>query len=208
MSNSLNHGAPGQHPTRQRLIDVTIRLLDNHRPEDITITMVIADGLVSKGAFYHHFNEFEEVIEEALAARFISDIDQALDEFTKLMESATTREELIDLLRSKIEWTENDDERVNIRIERIRTLGKVLNNDRFYKVMSKQQSKTTNQLVEMIESLKSKGLIREGVSARVFATFIQAYTFGRVIDDISVEKVNRAEWNEFLISVYKNYLFE
>jgi len=206
--NLLDHSAPGKHPTRKRLIDVTIRLLDNHRPEDVTIIMVISESLVSKGAFYHHFNEFEEVIEEALASRVISDIDQAIGEFTQLIESATSKEELLNHLRSKVEWSERDNERVNIRLERIRTLGKVLNNERFFKVMSQQQSKTTNRLVEMIDLLKRKGLIKESVSPRVFATFLQTYTFGRFIDHISTEPVDRDEWNEFLITTFRNYLFD
>jgi AcrR family transcriptional regulator len=207
-NHAFEGSADNSHPTRSRLIRNTMDLLDKHRPEEITITMVIELSKVSKGAFYHHFREFEEIIEEALAARFVHDVATAIGDFTSLIGSAKSKEELITLLKLKTQWTDADDARAKVRLERIQTLGRIQNNERFRKIISAHQANLTNQIIGVIEDLKARGIVKGSVSSRVFATFVQAYSLGRVIDDISEEPVDKNEWNEFLNSTYQNYLFD
>jgi hypothetical protein len=40
------------------------------------------------------------------------------------------------------------------------------------------------------------------------AVFIQAYTLGRVVDDISTEKVDPQKWNDLIGKIIVNHMFD
>ncbi|MFZ9750906.1 MAG: TetR/AcrR family transcriptional regulator, partial [Candidatus Nanopelagicales bacterium] len=63
------------HPTRQKLIETTVSLLDTLRPAEITVEMILQQSGISKGSLYHHFEDVEELFEAAEISRFILSVD-------------------------------------------------------------------------------------------------------------------------------------
>ena len=54
-----------QHPNAQRLLDVTIELLDSTPLEQISLATVLELSGVSNGSLYHHFDDFRDLVEQA-----------------------------------------------------------------------------------------------------------------------------------------------
>jgi hypothetical protein len=52
--------------------------------------------------------------------------------------------------------------------------------------------------------VKNKGLFRSDVHAQVLATFIQAYTLGKLVNDYNPTAVSEDEWNQFIMNIVDN----
>jgi hypothetical protein len=66
----------------------------------------------------------------------------------------------------------------------------------------------TNALQDLIDEAKRRGWIRTDIDAMATAVFIQAYTLGRVVDDISTEKVDPQKWNDLINKIIVNHMFD
>jgi AcrR family transcriptional regulator len=53
-------------PTRDRIIQATIDLLSNEPPATVSVQQIAQHAGVTKGAFYHHFDSKQAVLDEAL----------------------------------------------------------------------------------------------------------------------------------------------
>jgi AcrR family transcriptional regulator len=195
------------HPTRQKLIETTVALLDELRPNEITVDMILQQSGISKGSLYHHFEDVEELFEAAEIARFIVSVDQAVFKLQAAIEIATTPEELAETIRASTRSTQRAI-LSPVRLERARTLGRTLGNERFLKALGREQQRATYAIADIIEIAKSKGLIKENVNPQVFAVFIQAYSLGRVVDDITYDPISEEDWNQMINELVINYLIK
>ncbi len=78
---ALNYSSSGltaPHPTRQKLIETTAALMDQLRPSEIIVEMILQHCGISKGSLYHHFEDVEELFEAAEISRFITSVDDAV----------------------------------------------------------------------------------------------------------------------------------
>jgi len=60
----------------------------------------------------------------------------------------------------------------------------------------------------LIERAKERGWVKPSVDPMAMAVFIQAYTLGRVVDDISPDKVDPEKWTELIDDVVVQILFD
>lgn len=181
------------HPTRERLIQTMVELLDEERPERITADMVLANSGVSKGSLYHHFEDFEELLEAALVQRFSASVDASIDTITAVLLSASNRDEFFSRLNAVTTETQ-DPTRSERRFERARAAGLAGSNERFRKVLGAEQQRLTDALTDIFREAQNREWIAAEVDPHALGVFIQAYTLGRVIDDISPNKVDPHAW--------------
>ncbi len=93
-------------------------------------------------------------------------------------------------------------------MERARTLGRTLGNERFRKALGREQQRATYAIADIIQIAKDKGLVKDGVEPHVFAVFIQAYSLGRAVDDITYNPILEQDWNEMINQIVINYLIK
>jgi hypothetical protein len=74
-------------------------------------------------------------------------------------------------------------------------------NERFRALLSVEQERLTNTLVDAVEVAKEKGWIRKDLDSRAIAVFLQAYTLGRAVDDVAITKVEPEAWNTLIRAV-------
>lgn len=195
------------HPTRQKLIETTVSLLDTLRPAEITVEMILQQSGISKGSLYHHFEDVEELFEAAEISRFILSVDQAVEKLQAAIEVATTPEELAETIRQSTRSTQRPG-LAPLRLERARTLGRTLGNERFRKALGREQQRATYAIADIIQTAKSKGLIKEHVNPQAFAVFIQAYSLGRAVDDITYDPISEPDWGNMINEIVINYLIK
>lgn len=181
------------HPTRERLIQTMADLLDEERPERITADMVLAKSGVSKGSLYHHFADFEELLEAALVQRFSSSVDESVENISDVLHKATSREEFFQALGAVTADTQSP-ERSDRRYERARAVGLAGSNERFRVVLGLEQQRLTDAFTDIFREAQHRGWIQPDIDPHALAVFIQAYTLGRIVDDIAPNKVDPTAW--------------
>lgn len=192
--------AKTSHPTRDRLIETMVELLDGSDPEHITADQVLSASGVSKGSLYHHFEDFEDLLEAALIARFSVNVDVTIDALSNIIASVNSREEAIAALRELNVYNQAQS-RSNFRLERARAAGLTYSSPRFHEALGVEQQRLTDAFTDLFKETQNKGWMSTTLDARAAAVFIQAYTVGRVVDDIAPEKVDPEAWINLVMTV-------
>ncbi|MDH6207036.1 TetR/AcrR family transcriptional regulator [Aurantimicrobium minutum] len=192
--------AKSSHPTRDRLIETMAELLDGSDPEHITADQVLTASGVSKGSLYHHFEDFEDLLEAALIARFSVNVDATIDALAQILATVGSRDDLLKALR-KLNIYNQDQARSSFRLERARAAGLTYSSPRFHEALGAEQKRLTDAFTDLFIEAQNKGWMSENVDAHAAAVFVQAYTVGRVVDDIAPEKVDPAAWIDLVMHV-------
>jgi AcrR family transcriptional regulator len=188
------------HPTRDRLIATMVELLDGSDPEHITAEQVLTVSGVSKGSLYHHFDDFENLLEAALIARFSVNVDATIDALSQLLGTVNSREDLLAALRVINTYNQAQD-RASFRLERARAAGLTYSSPRFHTALGLEQQRLTEAFTDLFIEAQNKGWMSAEIDARAAAVFVQAYTVGRVVDDISPDKVDPDAWINLVMNV-------
>jgi AcrR family transcriptional regulator len=191
------------HPTKRLLVETLAALLETKRPSEILADEVLERSGVSKGSMYHHFEDLQELVETAQIFRYSKWIDGSIDFLTTYVATARTKKELRDSLY-KLTVVTQSDERKDARAERAQALAACFNNPRMAKRMGEETQRLTDSIADITEEVKHKGLFRADVHAQALATFIQAYTLGKLVNDYNPTKVNEDDWNQFIMAIVDN----
>jgi AcrR family transcriptional regulator len=54
------------HPTKVALLEVVKGMVAEYGADGFTVEMVLAESGISRGSLYHHFEDFPDLVEEAL----------------------------------------------------------------------------------------------------------------------------------------------
>jgi len=192
--------AKTSHPTRDRLIETMVELLDGSDPEHITADQVLSASGVSKGSLYHHFEDFEDLLEAALIARFSVNVDVTIDTMSKILATVNSRDEMLEALRELNVYNQAQS-RSSYRLERARAAGLTYSSPRFHEALGAEQERLTEAFIDLFKEAQNKGWMSTDIDARAAAVFVQAYTVGRVVDDIAPEKVDPDAWISLIMVV-------
>jgi AcrR family transcriptional regulator len=187
----------GEHPTRALLVDLAVGQLENRLPEEITIDSIVAASGLTKGAIYHHFSDFGELIEAALVVRFTRFVDESIVSLTEMASSARSREEILAGMAAVTAATQRPD-RKPIRFARAHVLTLASRNPRLAETLDAEQLRLTDALANLIASAQQRGWFSADFDPRAAAVMIQAYTLGRIVDDITTRPVDPAEWERLI----------
>jgi AcrR family transcriptional regulator len=193
------------HPTRLLLLDTTVGLLDQVPPEELTSDQVLAESGVSRGSLYHHFEDFPELIAAAQVVRFSRFVDRSIAALTDALERATDVGSFLVGLRQVTEATQAP-ERSDLRLERAGVIASAGSDERMRRMLGVEQARLTDALTELIHEAQERGLYRKDFDARACAVLIQAYTLGRIVDDIVDDPVDPDAWNDLIMKVISQVL--
>jgi AcrR family transcriptional regulator len=185
------------HPTRERLIDTMISLLDQKAPEQINVDEVLSVSGISKGSLYHHFEDFSDLLEVAYLRRFAAYVDLSSEAIAEVIATSTSRDEMLTGLRAITRRTQAPD-LASVRLERLRAIGLAGGNDRFRARLAVEQQRLTDALADLVREAQVKGWFRSDFPPHVVAVFVQAYTLGLVLDEITESPVDNDEWVAFI----------
>lgn len=194
------------HPTKQRLIDVTVALLDEKHPQEIQVDEILETSGISKGSLYHHFVDLQELLEVALTVRYSRYVDMSI----AFMSSELMVKSKEDLYKGLVRLTEltQDPTRAKYRFERARALAFAEGNPRFAKMLGEEQARLTSALADIIRDVQSKHLVTIKHDPEVVATYIQSYTLGIVINDITTNPVGIAPWRDLINDIAKTVFLD
>lgn len=181
------------HPTREKLIVETLVMIDEMPYEDLSAGELLRRTGISKGSLYHHFEDYSELLEAAYLRRFFMFVEAAVAAIEHAVNTSASKSEFYGQLR-ELTRASQARARSGHRFERARLLGKAERNDRFRESLGRMQQLQTDAFTVAIEKAQLKGWVRSDVQARTLAVFIQAYSFGRIVDDITSTQMDDDDW--------------
>jgi AcrR family transcriptional regulator len=194
-----------QNETRQNLIKATSDLMDLHAIEDISATMVLERAGASKSSMYHFFEDFSDLLEETYVVRFGETVRTSILVIEKIIAKSNTKEEFFVALDRLTEATQ-DRKLAPIRFSRARELARSERHEKFQKSLGALQQKLTDSLTLAFETAQEKGFLNKNFEARTGAVFIQAYTLGRIVDDVTTTHMNDDDWEKLIGRIAREVL--
>lgn len=193
------------HETKMQLMRATSDLMDEMSFEEISAAMVLERTGASKSSMYHFFEDFNDLLEETFLQRFALSVHTSDREIKEIIRTSSSSEEF---LRSLEKVTKASQARKNsaTRFQRARMLARSERNERFRISLGEIQQQLTDSLTQAFESAQDKGFLNRDFEARTGAVFIQAYTLGRVVDDITVNQMNDKDWEKLISRIAREVL--
>ena len=191
--------------TRQNLIKATSELMDLHAIEDISASMILERAGASKSSMYHFFEDFGDLLDETYVVRFGENVRVSIVVIEKIIARSTTKEEFFVAL-DRLTASTQDRGLASLRFSRARELARSERNEKFQKSLGKLQQQLTDSLTSAFQTAQDKGFLNKDFEARTGAVFIQAYTLGRIVDDITENQMNDADWQKLIGRIAREVL--
>lgn len=188
------------HPTREHLIDVTVQLIGEVGLENVDINEILRRAELTSGALYHHFRDLAELLDAAVTRRFPVGVLENLEQIRVALESATTLEEYQTAMRAVTAASQAPENRSR-RKERAHYLALALSSDTLRETIAEQQREITERFAEVLAEVQRRGWLRRDLDPRAVAVFVQAYTLGRIIDDVNPDPIEPDAWNYVINTV-------
>jgi AcrR family transcriptional regulator len=181
------------HPTKVKITAAAVALLDDRDVTDITVDEVLTIAGVTKGAMYHHFEDYAEVLESAMITRFAAGVDWSIQMLEQAFQAPVRDEDFLAQI-ADITRLVHAPERASVRLERARTLALSQHHPRLRSALAAEQQRLTDTITELLTTAQGRGLIDPKIDPHAGAVFIQAFALGRVVDDISERPVDPESW--------------
>ncbi len=195
------------HPTRLQIIEVAAEVLKKAGIGGFHVDDVLAATGLTRGAVYHHFDGVDDLVESALLAIFTEGVGANIALVQDLMTSASTAAEFrAGVLHANAIYTHNTALR-EVRILRAQALGATADASRMAAALAHAQQRLTDAYVAMITEAQQRGWVRAEISPEALAVFIQAYSFGVILDDVSERHITPEAWAQIIGEFFNNTVF-
>lgn len=185
------------HPTKGLLQETAINLIDEFGPQGFTVETLLETSKISKGSLYHHYHDFSDVIEQAQVARFSRYVDQDIMLLVGLLKSATSREDLESKFAMIVQGAGLPGRDAS-RADRAAILGMARHSKKLANGLAIEQQRVTDVLTDIAREMQERGWINKDLDAAVVATFVQAYSMGFVLNDITASPISIERWSSFI----------
>jgi AcrR family transcriptional regulator len=174
-----------------------VTLMDEHPLSAIQVDDVLRESNISKGSLYHHFENFDDLVESSLIARFAASVDASIALVGAAVQDAKTAEDFISRLMGVTTFTQGS-ERSKFRLERARVIGLSVNSPKLRADLEIEQDRLTSAMADVVREGQEKGWVSKSFEAKTLAVFMQAYTIGRIIDDVASndQHIDSEDWND------------
>lgn len=194
------------HPTKTLLIETAVGLIDEFGPQGFTVDVLLETSKISKGSLYHHFENFDDVIEQAQVTRFARSVDVDINQLTMLLKAANSREDLYERL-SDVVKNATLPERRTVRLNRSQIIGHANHSVKYARALAVEQQRLTDAFTDLIREFQERGWADSTIDPVAGATFLQAYTLGFVLNDITQNPISDEAWQKFILNMLRKAFF-
>jgi len=200
--------APRRKPQPDEVISIAIDLISAHGEAGLRIEDVVRRAGISTSSLYAHFGDRDGVVAAALSRMYEDFVQESVGGIRAILEQSHTREELREALRSATAFTQ-DLARTTPRLDRAGVIAGTRGRPTYAKALTAAQTRLNDEVADLIELGTRRGLTAPRYPARTIATFIQAYTFGRVLAHFDGKRPRdeQQQWNAIVTDVVEMMLF-
>jgi len=185
------------HPTKLALLECAAELLETHQPEEITVDLICKTSGIALGSLYHHHHDLPTLLDNALIFRFARYIDRSIEWLNQTLNESTNKAEFFLGLKRITRGTQARD-LMKARRERAGILYRAGSNQDFRNRLGEEQQRLTDELTDIMTSAQAKGWVNQSIDAKAGAVMIQAYTLGRIVDDLTPSPMDDEKWIELI----------
>lgn len=193
------------HATRVRLLEVATRIIDERGIDAVEIDEVVATAGVTTGALYHHFGSVNGLLVDAVVSLYAANVDENVRAFQSILEDCLSVDEVRRRL-AQITRATQDPSRRAVRLHRARVLSQTVAEPDLAERIDTEQRRLTDALTETVVEAQARGWFRADLDPRAIAVFVQAYTLGRIIDDVTTERMSEDAWLTLIDHVIDGFL--
>ncbi len=172
-------------------------MLEEHSEKDVTAAEILRRTGIARGSLYHFWDTIADLIEEAYLVRYSRYVEKSGGVIKQLLEDCKTKEEFFAGLSRVTELTQDPKRSAN-RYERARILGMTQNNPKFRKALGHVQRSLTDLFTEQFTEVQKRGWFNKDFDPRAAAVLIQAYTLGKIVDDVVDNQMDALAWNALI----------
>lgn len=195
------------HPTRIKIIAAASELMKKKGVAEFHIDDLLAATELTRGAVYHHFENVGDVIEATLLAIYTEGVEENINQVRQVLATATTFDEFRKgVVRSNRYFIENKKLRL-VRKLRAHAMAATATSSQLSKAISLKQDDITSEYISVIVEAQAHGWVRPDLDSSALAVFIQAYSFGIIVDDISQTKTDIDSLARIIESFYENCVY-
>lgn len=195
-----------EHPTRTLIVSVASEVLKEHGPEGFRVDEVLERTGLTRGAIYHHFENVDDLMQSALLVTYSQGVEVNVQLVRQVLGSATTFEQFRDgILDANRQYVTNVD---LVRVRRLRAYAMANAVNQLAEPLAVEQQRLTDEYVAAITTAQNKGWVKRSIDAMALAVFIQAYSFGVIVDDISQTHLDPDQWAKHIEHYFDTAVFE
>ena len=193
------------HPTKVHLTEAAATLIDEFGSQGFTVEQLLEKSNISKGSLYHHFEDFHDVIMQAQVLRFARNVEKDIAALTNVLLASTSREDMFGRL-DLISRATHDPARSGRRADRIEILAGARHSEKMKNALAPTQSRLTGAIADLVREMKAKQFISEDLDPAAVAVFIQAYSLGLIVNDVSDQPIDLDEWHAMISRMTRGLL--
>ena len=193
------------HPTKVHLTEAAATLIDELGSQGFTVEQLLDKSNISKGSLYHHFEDFHDVIMQAQVLRFARYVEEDIAALANVLLASKSREDLFGRL-DQISRATHDPARSVRRADRIEILAGARHSEKMKNALGPTQARLTGAIADIVRELKAKEFISENLDPGAVAVFIQAYSLGLIVNDVSNEPIDLEEWHAMISRMTRGLL--
>ena len=201
----LNRGVRDTHPTKVHLTEAAATLIDELGSQGFTVEQLLEKSNISKGSLYHHFEDFHDVIMQAQVLRFARYVEEDIAALTNVLLASTSREDMFGRL-DQISRATHDPARSVRRADRIEILAGARHSEKMKNALGPTQARLTGAIADLVREMKAKEFVSENLDPGSVAVFIQAYSLGLIVNDVSNEPIDLEEWHAMISRMTRGLL--
>lgn len=185
------------HPTAERLIETVVAQMEVDWRDKIHIQQVLDTSGVSKGSLYHHFYDFDALLDAAMIRSYGRGVDDNIKQIRQILDEVTSSDEFFAGVHVITLQTQSP-ERRGARARRLAALARAQESEGFRLKLGAEQTRLTAALAEAISAAQAKGWVTKNADAEAIAVLVQSYTLGQVFDDVSTDQMNTGAWQSLI----------
>jgi len=194
------------HPTAQRLVDTVKEMMKDTPYNNIKSDAVLLRSGISRGPLYHHFTNFDELIQIAQTQIYQDYVGLLLGALMNasisLEDPMATREEFAKIIRKSQVGNS-----ISLQRQRAGIVHNAASTKSFSAKLGVTQESLTQQWIKIYQICIDKGWADPSLDPRTVAILMQSIFFGQVLDDISPVHMDLDAWIMTLIRLLDNFFF-
>lgn len=194
------------HPTAQRLVDTVKEMMKDTPYNNIKSDAVLLRSGISRGPLYHHFTNFDELIQIAQTQIYQDYVGLLLGALMNasisLEDPMATREEFAKIIRKSQVGNS-----ISLQRQRAGIVHNAASTKSFSAKLGVTQESLTQQWIKIYQICIDKGWADPSLDPRTVAILMQSIFFGQVLDDISPVHMDLDAWIVTLIRLLDNFFF-
>lgn len=195
------------HPTGLQISQAAAEVLKEKGPAGFHVDFVLERTGLTRGALYHHFVNVDDLIESALVIIYAEGIGRNIALVREVLASANTFEEFRDGIFAANEAYVRDEGLVGVRKLRAHAMSLFDASPRIAALLAAEQQRLTDEYVSAIVRAQREGWVRADLDPHALAIFVQAYSFGVIVDDIAAKHVDRTAWGAVIEAFFRGAVF-